>query len=375
MKRRVLPLLLALSALLLFVPGAAERGLPPPTIPWESEPAFPPLQPDSSPAVTMPALDPLPPETTAEPEPEIHTITLSFVGDCMLASLKGGTGSNSFNYYAESVAPTHFFSRVSDIFSADDFTVANCENVFTDKALPETPKDHSPAYWYRSPKKNAAIFKVGGIDLISLANNHTNDYGKEGREDTIAALEAEGLIWGNDGRPVIIEKYGVRIAVLMVGMWGEYRVSALSREIGRLSEETDYQIVYYHGGSERKYQPDEWRVRASRKLVDNGADLVIGSHPHVLQPMEQYNGADILYSLGNFLFGGSVKDDRFSVIYQKILTVSEGRILSEDYRLIPVYEYGQTYATRWQPFPMEEGSDDYRSVIAFLQGKADTPKG
>lgn len=99
-----------------------------------------------------------------------------------------------------------FLPGVYDILSSDDFTVANCENVFTDQNLPETPKDYSPAYWYRSPKKNAAIFTAGSIDIISLANNHTNDYGKTGMADTISALEAENLIWGNTGNPVIIEK-------------------------------------------------------------------------------------------------------------------------------------------------------------------------
>lgn len=161
----------------------------------------------------------------------------------------------------------------------------------------------------------------------------------------------------------------------MVGMWGEYRTAALSNQIAALEKETDYQIIYYHGGTERKYKPDEWRVRASRKLVDNGADLVIGNHPHVLQPMETYNGADILYSLGNFIFGGSVKDDRFTVIYQKILTVCEGEIIAEDYRLIPVYEYEGAKNILWQPVPMTEGSDDYNSVIAFMHGKAETPRG
>lgn len=67
---------------------------------------------------------------------------------------------------------------------------------------------------------------------------------------------------------------------------------------------SDYQIVYYHGGTERVYVPDSWRVHASKRIVDAGADLVLGGHPHVLQPMEEYNGAQIVHSLGNFMFGG-----------------------------------------------------------------------
>ena len=314
-------------------------------------------------------------ETTEEPQPEINTITISFVGDCMLATYKGGRQSGTFNLYAETAEPSHFFAKVYDIFSSDDFTVANCENVFTDKALKEVEKDHSPAYWYRSPKKNAEIFAAGGIELISLSNNHTNDYGNEGAKDTKEAVEAAGLTWGNSNKPIIVEKYGVKIAIYMTGMWGEYRTTALSKKIAQLEEVSDYQVIYYHGGTERKYTPDAWRVRASKKLIDAGADLVVGNHPHVLQPMENYKGKDILYSLGNFLFGGSVRDDKFTVIYQKILTVSEGEIIGEDYRLIPVYEYSGSKNKLWQPFPMTEGSEDYNSVIDFMHGKIKTPKG
>lgn len=376
MKLRYLAFLLAASAILLLASGASRERIslsPHPLSSSENTPS--PIVPDSDQPNTMLSLETLPPETTEKPEPEINTITISFLGDCMLATYKGGRGAGSFNLYAETAEPSHFFAGVYDILSSDDFTVANCENVFTDQNLPETPKDYSPAYWYRSPKKNAAIFTAGSIDIISLANNHTNDYGKTGMADTISALEAENLTWGNTGNPVIIEKYGLKIAIMMVGMWGEYRTATLSNQIAALEKETDYQIIYYHGGTERKYKPDEWRVRASRKLVDNGADLVIGNHPHVLQPMETYNGADILYSLGNFIFGGSVKDDRFTVIYQKILTVCEGEIIAEDYRLIPVYEYEGAKNILWQPVPMTEGSDDYNSVIAFMHGKAETPRG
>jgi len=109
-------------------------------------------------------------------------------------------------------------------------------------------------------------------------------------------------------------------------------------------------------------------------MVDAGADLVIGGHPHVLQPMTTYKGRDVLYSLGNFLFGGTTRDDRFTVVYQKILTVSEGVILEESHNLIPVYEYEGKSTTIWQPFPMEAGSKDYEKVLAFMRGETKSPK-
>ncbi len=314
-----------------------------------------------------------PPET--EPPPPVHTITLSFVGDCMLASYKGEYGSKKFNTAADKYPASHFFEKMYPIFSTDDFTIANCENVFTDQDLMEKAKNHSPAYWYKSPAKNAGIFTAGAVEILSLANNHINDYGTAGKKDTIAALEAEGLLWGNESNTVIVEKYGIRIGIVMCGLWGSYQTERAIRLIDAIEETTDYQIVYYHGGTERRYTPDAWRVTASEEMVDAGADLIIGGHPHVLQPMTTYKDCDILYSLGNFLFGGSRKTDRFTIVYQKILTVSEGRILEESYRILPVYEYEGSSTTTWQPYPMEEGSEDYLTVMAFMRGETDSPKG
>ncbi len=324
-------------------------------------------------SVTEPATESVT-EPETEPLPETYTITLSFLGDCMLASYKGEYGKGKFNTVADQLPASHFFEKMYPIFSADDFTIANCENVFTDRDLTEKEKDHDPAYWYKSPSKNAAIFREGSVEILSIANNHISDYGTEGKKDTKAALNAHGLLWGDEYNSVIVEKYGVRIGIAMCGLWSTYQVNRAVKLIDALEEKTDYQIVYYHGGTERKYKPDAWRVTASEALVDAGADLVIGSHPHVLQPMTSYKGCDILYSMGNFLFGGSKKTDRFTVVYQKTLTVSEGVILEEGYNLIPVYEYEGSSTTTWQPYPMEEGSADYEAVMAFMRGETKSPK-
>ncbi len=323
--------------------------------------------------ITEPITEPeMEPETV--PLPEVYTITLSFVGDCMLASYKGEYGKGKFNTVADQLPASHFFEKMYPIFSADDFTIANCENVFTDRDLTEKEKDHDPAYWYKSPSKNAAIFKEGSVEILSLANNHISDYGADGKKDTKAALDAQGLLWGNESQSVIVEKHGIRIGIAMCGLWSTYQINRAVKLVKALEEQTDYQIVYYHGGTERKYTPDAWRVTASEQLVDAGADLVIGGHPHVLQPMTTYKGCDILYSMGNFLFGGSPKTDRFTIVYQKILTVSEGVILEESNNIIPVYEYEGRSTATWQPYPMEEGSADYEAVMAFMRGETKSPK-
>lgn len=316
----------------------------------------------------------IPCETLPE-EPKIETVTISFIGDCMLASFKGRYMKNNFNTLADKKDPSFFFSGVYEILSSDDFTVANCENVFTDEELTPVEKGYTPAYWYRSKKKNARIFAEGSVEAVSVANNHTGDYGKKGANDTKSALDEAGVIWGDSTKPVIFEKYGVKIAVYMTNMWAKYRADEIGKKIKQLEKESDYQIVYYHGGTERKYVPDAWRVKASKRLIDLGAEAVIGNHPHVIQPMETYKGHDIVYSLGNFIAGGAEKDDKFTIIYQKILYIEDGKIVDEGNKIIPVYEYKGKKITTWCPYPMEENSEDWNNVIRYMNGEAKTPRG
>ncbi len=318
-------------------------------------------------------------QETEAPLPEYQDITLSFVGDCMLASESGQTSSLYFNRFAETADQSYFFEKVAEYFATDDFTIANCENVFTDKKLQKIGKSYTPAYWYKSPSVNAEIFKKGSVDILSVANNHTYDYGEEGAIDTKAALESAGLVWGGDDEPIILEKDGIKIWLYLCTMYSEWQAKTICNMIAEAQESTDYQIVYYHGGTEHQFVPDEWRVRASRKMVDAGADLVIGAHPHVLQPIEEYNGAVIIYSLGNFLFGGArqttdpYKTNR-TIIYQQVIRVKDGEIIHTEYKMIPCYQY-KNVSLLWQPIPIDQNEDslNYEAVIDFMLGKRESP--
>lgn len=307
----------------------------------------------------------------AEPHNNIFT-TISFVGDCLLASDYGRSGKGTFNYAAAENDPEFFFSGVNQILATDNYTVANCENVFTDTDLPEVQKNHDPAYWYRGPASNAEIFTAGSVEIVSLANNHTYDYGQKGRNDTIEAVERAGLLWGNDDKPLILENNGIKIALYMCSMYSAHQSSKIINWLNEVIDTTDYQIVYYHGGTERVYEPDEWRAEASRALVDAGADLVIGNHPHVIQPIEQYNGGIIVHSLGNFIFGGSHITDNLTIIYRLSIGSVDGKIISVSGEAIPCYEYKGTYSN-WQPQLIEEGDENYAKIIGFLSGTDKTP--
>ena len=131
-------------------------------------------------------------------------------------------------------------------------------------------------------------------------------------------------------------------------------------------------MVFCHGGAEGTHTPEAWRVRASRRLVDGGADLILGNHPHVLQPREVYQGKEIVYSLGNFCFGGSRGPENRTVIYQLILQVENGELASVSSELIPCYVHTGGRGNNYCPAPIEDEAQRQR-VLDFMDGKVKLP--
>ena len=195
----------------------------------------------------------------ASEEYEGFDIVVSIAGDVMLASYRNELTASNFSAYARAQEATYFLQNVRSLFEADDLTVVNLENVLTDRALEEREKDHDPAYWYRGPSSNAEILTSSGVEAVSLANNHTGDYGPEGARDTVKAVEKAGLLYGSNDRTFYFEKEGYRIAVICHGLWNERQAGDIVRRIRAAEEESDFQIVFYHGGKEKAHAPEEWR--------------------------------------------------------------------------------------------------------------------
>lgn len=358
MKRVLISFLTVLQLLACAVPASAAEWDPPdPNDPllWEPD---------------LPAFDgPMP--RTGE-TPDNFSVVLSFTGDMLLASLHGKREAGNFLDYAAKQEPEYFLQNVRPIFEADDFTVANLENVLTDRALAPKEKSTDPAYWFRAPTANAAILTSSGVEAVSLANNHTNDYGPAGYRDTVKAVSAAGLEYGNNDRTFYLEKNGYRIAVICHGLWNEEQAGTIARRVRAAASESDFQIVFYHGGAEGVHAPEAWRVRASRKLVDAGADLVLGNHPHVLQPRETYQGVEIVYSLGNFCFGGSRRPRNRTIIYQLTLRVEDGELAEAVSELIPCYVHTGAAVNNYCPAPIDDEEQRQR-VLDFMDGKAKLP--
>lgn len=306
-------------------------------------------------------------------EPETFDIVVTMTGDVMLASFKDQTKSGNFNDYVNNNDPSYFLQNVKYIFENDDLTIVNLENVLTDNNLKEVAKNHNPAYWYKSKTSNTDILTCSSVEAVSLANNHTGDYGSQGSQDTIEAVEKAGLLYGTNDKTIYYEKNGYVIAIICHGLWYEGQADAIINRLKDAETQSDFQIVFYHGGTERVYSPEEWRVRASRKLVDNGADLVIGNHPHVLQPREVYNGVDIIYSMGNFCFGGDLTPENRTIIYQFKLTVNtEDKVLeNKTSEIIPCYVFTGKI-NNFAPAVIED-EEIRQHVLEYMEGKVKRP--
>lgn len=311
--------------------------------------------------------------TQIEPEKTEFDITLSFAGDMILATNKDTYYKNCFNDYAATHNSDYFLAKVRHVFEADDFTIVNLENVLSDRSLTPVYKDYSPAFWFTSKASNVNILANSSVEGVLVANNHIRDYGEEGYNDTIAAINGSGMLYGDESKIMYFEKNGYVVAVICHGLWGEYQANNIVNLIKQAEGQSDYQVVMFHGGTEKIHEPEEWKRRAARKLVDNGADLVVGGHPHVLQPREVYNGVEIVYSIGNFCYGGHRKPENRTVIYQMTLTIdNEKNIKSSNSNMIPCYVFTGEL-NNFQPAIIEDGDPIKQRILDFMDGKISSP--
>lgn len=265
------------------------------------------------------------PEEAGPPEPEAVTITISAVGDVSLGNHHTQDYYNSFRQaYDKSGGAAYFLENVSDIFTGDDMTIVNLEGVLT---LTENMTEGRDFYIKGDPSY-AKILTEGDVEAVSMANNHRMDYGEEGTRDTVAALEAEGILYAYDRNVAVYETKGIKIGYLSVNVlsWGAGVEKLIQEDMEKLrQEDADLIIVCCHWGIERENYPQEYQQTLGKMCIDWGADLVIGHHPHVLQGIEEYQGKYIVYSLGNFCFGANRNpDDKDTMIFQQTFTFIEG---------------------------------------------------
>ena len=298
--------------------------------------------------------------TTPEPTAEPVSITVSMVGDCTLGTDVNFDQSTSFDaFYQMKNDPGYFFQNVKDIFNADDLTVANMEGTLT------TSNDRQQkTFAFKGNPSYTEILTQGGVEATNLANNHSHDYGDQSYEDTIQYLEAAGITTFGYDRTAVMDVKGIK-----VGLIGIYELKdGLGRQqqvIDTIQEVKDQGaqviIVSFHWGTEKSNIPDDIQKTLAHLAVDQGADLVVGHHPHVLQGIEKYQGKNIVYSLGNFCFGGNKNpSDKDTMIFQQTFTVVIGELVEDDVtNIIPCSLSSESGYNNYQPMVLE-GSEKER---------------
>ena len=290
-------------------------------------------------------------------------ITVSFVGDLTLTQDVNVRNSVCFDAVVGS-DQDYCFQNCKEIFENDDLTLANLENAVTDR------KSHATKQFVFAMKPdNLEMLTRAGIEAVNIANNHTKDYLLEGLEDTRKNLDAHNIVWSDQNYVSTYEVKGVKIG--MFGLSNNGNTSQGYGLIDQLKEKgCDIIIASCHWGVEARYEETADQRNLGRALIDHGADIVVGSHPHRLQPIEYYNGKYIVYSLSNFCFGGNNRlSDPDSVIIQCKFIMDETGGNCVDYRL-KVIPYAQT-STRpgndFCPKPYEWGSEDYYRCLKRLE--------
>ena len=269
------------------------------------------------------------PTPVPTPAPSPVSVTLTFAGDCTMGMDLSLGYAGSFNEMYDQQGPEYFLSHVKSLFAEDDLTIVNFEGTLTDS---EDRADKS--FTFKGEKDYATALTAGSVEAVDLANNHTHDYGKQGFADTEAALDDAGIVHFGYKNVTVVEANGVKVG--FTGLFTVYEdpqhLSDLQDNIRRLREQgAELIVACFHWGWENDDHAESDQRELAHAAIDAGAHLVIGHHPHVLQGVEVYRGRYIVYSLGNFCFGGNyAPKDYDCMIFRQTFTVQGDQVLTED---------------------------------------------
>ena len=300
-------------------------------------------------------------EEVTQPQPE--SFTLTFVGDCTLGSNASTRDHETSFVRVVGDDYDYPFANVAQIFKDDDFTLANLEGTLTERG---TPMDKP--FVFRGPAAYTAILR--GVEAVTISNNHILDYGYEGLADTKEALSAAGIAYGAREQTFLYTTEGG----LSIGVYCDdfaFDRTSITESIAALREQgADIVVCAFHWGEEKDYHPNQNEIDWAHIAINAGADIVAGHHPHVLQPIEYYNGGVILYSLANFCFGGNANpsDPDTAIIQQEVIRDVDGSVRLGELNIIPCSVSSIQGRNNYQPTPMEVGSEGYNRVLQKLEG-------
>ena len=289
-------------------------------------------------------------ETDTEGEPA--EILLSFTGDCILGTDEFFAWDTGLPAYYNLYGPEYFLKNVRSIFEEDDLTIVNMEGTLTEET---TRVDKQFAF--KGDPEYVKILTSSFVEAANVANNHSYDYGEKSFQDTVQTLEENGIKTFGYDDVAVLEVKGIR-----VGMFGIYelddhleRIPQVKQDIAKLKDQNvDIIVAVFHWSNELVTVPDENRVTLAHLAIDEGADVVVGHHPHVVQGIDEYKGKMIAYSLGNFCFGGNTRPTEMDtfIFQQKFILDGKRNITGSEYKVIPCRVSSETTYNNYQPTPL-----------------------
>ncbi len=291
-------------------------------------------------------------EKTTKRKNKTVSFTISAVGDCTFGTDENFAYEGSMPAKYDEVGDfNYFFENVKSVFDEDDLTIVNFEGTLTDSTTREDKQ-----FAFKADKSYAEILTDGFVEAANLANNHSKDYGEQSYNDTMDALDEAGITNFGYDRVAIKKVKGIK-----VGLVGTYVLAdglgvkdSMEKNIQDLKDEGAQVIIAsFHWGEEKAEYPNDVQVELAHAAIDAGADLVLGHHPHVLQGIEQYKGKNIVYSLGNFCFGGNMyPSDMDTMIFQQTFTLKGGKLQEDNVtNIIPCSISSVEDYNNYQPTP------------------------
>ncbi len=344
-----------------------EKPTPEPTEKPTAEPTPAPTE--------KPAPDPT--EAPTEAAEEKSGVTISLIGDCSIGDSIQYIGSETSYHAAIKKNGLDWpFSLVRDYLLQDDLTVANLEVVFTNRQ-----KHSDKVFNLVADLDFVQVLVKGGIDIVNTVNNHCMDFLEGGYQDTLTTLERANIRYfgtiypgqanGHDDLG-IMEAGGVWFGFVGFSYPQDADLKRIASRISKLKEEAgcDIVIVSLHWGRETYMTPESWQLTYARQVIDAGADVVYGHHPHVLQPIQFYQGRPIFYSTGNFTFGTMSKVDPSTGIFQLTFERTGAGVELKELRVIPCETQG---SPDYRPFELTD-AEERRKVFGKLVFKREYSK-
>ena len=229
------------------------------------------------------------------------------------------------------------WEKTADFVKDADLTLINLEAPIFDKC-PQT----NTGFTFCGEDEHIQGLIAAGVDVANFANNHSGNYGEEGLNETIGLLEKNNIAASGYSKIGYKTIKGTTFAFLGYNDVGApyLRDAEMSQAINDARNKADVVVVSFHWGTEYKTQPDQRQVDLARLAIDSGADLIIGNHPHWIQPVEIYRDKFIMYAHGNFIFDQMWSEETKKGVVGKYVFL-QNKLIDVEYYPIYIEDYGQ----------------------------------